>query len=101
MQEFCSCVQKKTLPEDVSPKLECWEDVTAVVDKVRDRLERKQDRGKFRRATKHLRTFCGTIQSHSTALKMLPSSNQYVSVFYGALATVIQVFTHFGYFNPS
>lgn len=62
-----------------------------IVEDLMVRLEHKQEKGTFRRVTKHLRTFCNTIKSHSTALKMLPSSNDYVSVFYGALATVLQV----------
>jgi hypothetical protein len=91
MQDFCKSVQKKMYDEDVMPKFETWEDVIAVVEKTRENLERKQNKGKFRQATKHLRSFCNGIKHHSTALKLLPTSNQYVSVLYGALATVIQV----------
>ncbi len=58
---------------------------------MRDRLERKQEKGNFRRATKNMRKFCNTLKSHSTALKMLPTNNDYVKVFYGALATALQV----------
>ncbi|RAR06416.1 phytanoyl-dioxygenase family protein [Stemphylium lycopersici] len=90
MQEFTSRVQKST-SQDVAPrKIETWEDVASIVENMMDRLKRKQDASKFRRATKHLRTFCNTVKAHSTGLKMLPTSNDYVTVFYGALATVLQ-----------
>jgi hypothetical protein len=91
MQDFCKCIEKKMYDKDVVPKFESWEDVIAVVEKTRENLERKQNKGKFRNATKHLRSFCNGIKHHSTALKLLPTSNQYVSVLYGALATAIQV----------
>ncbi|KAF2871551.1 hypothetical protein BDV95DRAFT_43142 [Massariosphaeria phaeospora] len=90
VRDFCASAAQKNHPEDLSPKLESWQDVTAIVERMRERLERKQEKGKFRRATRHLRTFCNTVSAHSTALKMLPSNNEYVSVFYGALATSIQ-----------
>lgn len=90
MQEFLACVQK-SLAGDLPAQAESWQDVASVVDKVIARLERKQEKSRFRRATKHLRTFCSTVKAHSTALKMIPSTNEYVSVLYGALATVIQV----------
>jgi len=91
VRDFCNCVQKKTCSDEVLPKFETWEDVAAVVESTQDRLERKQNKGKFRQAAKQLRRFCNGIKHHSTVLKLLPTSNQYVSVFYGALATVIQV----------
>lgn len=90
LQEFLKSVQNQ-YPDDTSPKFDSWEDVTEVVQKMIARLEQKQSKGKFRRATKHLRSFCNTVKYHSTALKMLPTNNEYVSVFYGALATTIQV----------
>lgn len=91
MREFRAQVQKGQ-PKDVFPeKISSWEDVTSIVEDMMNRLQQKKEKDKFRRATKHFRTFCNTIKSHSTALKMLPTSNDYVTVFYGALATVVQV----------
>lgn len=91
MKEFYGLVQKSQ-PHDVSPqKIESWEDVTSVVESIMGRLQQKKETEKFRRATKHFRTFCNTVKSHSTALKMLPTNNEYVQIFYGALVTVIQV----------
>jgi hypothetical protein len=91
MQEFSARVQKAQ-PQGLSPqKINSWEDVAFIVESMMTRLQQKKERDMFRRATKHFRTFCNTIKSHSTALKMLPTSNDYVTVFYGALATVIQV----------
>ncbi|USP80149.1 uncharacterized protein yc1106_07423 [Curvularia clavata] len=90
MHDFCVSIQKSR-SQDVSPKkIDSWEDVTSIVEGVMGRLQQKKETEKFRRATKHFRTFCNTIKSHSTALKMLPTNNDYVKVFYGALATVIQ-----------
>ncbi|EMD66205.1 hypothetical protein COCSADRAFT_188607 [Bipolaris sorokiniana ND90Pr] len=90
MREFCAQVQKSQ-PQDVLPeKINSWEDVTSIVENIMNRLQQKKEKDKFRRATKHFRTFCNTIRSHSTALKMLPTNNDYVKLFYGALATVIQ-----------
>ncbi|EUC39188.1 hypothetical protein COCCADRAFT_21605 [Bipolaris zeicola 26-R-13] len=90
MREFRAQVQKGQ-PKDVFPeKISSWEDVTSIVEDMMNRLQQKKEKDKFRRATKHFRTFCNTIKSHSTALKMLPTSNDYVTVFYGALATVVQ-----------
>lgn len=91
MHDFCIRVQKSQ-PQDALPnKINSWEDVALIVEGVMGRLQQKKETDKFRRATKHFRTFCNTIKSHSTALKMLPTNNDYVKVFYGALATVIQV----------
>lgn len=77
--------------KDLTPKLASWQDVTDVVERFRERLERKQEATRWRRATKHLRSFCNSIQAHSSALQMLPAGNQYVSIFYGSLVTVIEV----------
>jgi tRNA-dihydrouridine synthase len=93
MQEFKARVQKAH-PQDADVELrniKSWEDVASTVESMMCRLKEKQETSKFRRATKHLRTFCNTVNAHSTALKMLPTNNDYVSVFYGALATVLQV----------
>lgn len=73
------------------PKLESWEDVRAVVEKIMQRLGQEQNKSKFKRATGQLRTVSNTLHKHQTALKMLPAGSEYISVFYGALATVIQV----------
>lgn len=90
MKDFAASLQG-AYSTDVTPKLDNWEDVKAVVEKMMQRLEQDQNKNKFRRATGQLRTFSRTLHKHQTALKMLPAGSEYVSVFYGALATVIQV----------
>jgi hypothetical protein len=100
MQEFKARIQKAhpRNSDVVLRKIETWEDVTSAVESMMRRLQEKQETSKFRRATKHLRTFCNTVNAHSTALKMLPTNNDYVSVFYGALATALQV-RHIGHWQ--
>ena len=68
-----------------------WDDVRKVVEGMQFRWEQKQQDGKFRKALKGLRKFGNTVQNHSSALKMLPTNNEYVSLFCGALVTVLKV----------
>ncbi|KAH8630245.1 hypothetical protein IG631_14822 [Alternaria alternata] len=91
MQEFRVRVQKAQPQDVISQKIDSWDDVTAAVERMMSRFKEKQDTSKFRRATKILRTFCNTVNAHSTALKLLPINNDYVTIFYGALATALQV----------
>ncbi|KAH7385171.1 hypothetical protein DE146DRAFT_759436 [Phaeosphaeria sp. MPI-PUGE-AT-0046c] len=90
LREFTSQVQKGQPKNDIARKIESWEDVASTVEIMMSRLKTKQESGKMRRAAKQLRKFCNTVNAHSTALKMLPTNNDYVSIFYGALSTALQ-----------
>ena len=75
--------------------LECFDPnmegvVTAIELAVTD-WNKKRQKGWRGKATSNFHKVCGTIDSHSNALKMLPSNNDYVSIFSGALTTIIQV----------
>lgn len=78
---------KINFPQEVSS----WRDVQAVVETVQQQWEQKREKNRFRPAVGHLHKFCNTIQNHSSVLSMLPSNNNYVSLFYGSITTVIQV----------
>lgn len=94
MVDFAAHVQKGQPNDIVDKKMNSWEDVALTVESMMNRLKTKQESGKFRRATNQLRRFCNTINAHSTALKMLPTNNDYISIFYGALSTALRVRTN-------
>jgi len=61
------------------------------VENAKTNWEIKRDDGRFGGIKKRFHNITDKLDSHSNALKMLPSDSEYVSVFYGSLFTVIQV----------
>jgi len=66
------------------------EDVTAAVRGVEQKWKEK-DRILGGKPQKLFRSFANSLQGHSNLLQMLPSQNQYLSIFCGALTTLIEV----------
>lgn len=55
---------------------------------------KKRLKGSRGKTAMNFHKVCGTLDAHSNALGMLPQSSQYVSIFTGALTTVVQVSIH-------
>ena len=66
------------------------EDVTAAVRGVEQKWKEK-DRILGGKPQKLFRSFANSLQGHSNMLQMLPSQNQYLSIFCGALTSLIEV----------
>ncbi|EXU98462.1 hypothetical protein X797_008409 [Metarhizium robertsii] len=67
------------------------------IDSVLDMVERmnkawqeKRKQGAGGKAMAFFHKFCGTLDSHSSLLKLLPEGNEYVSIFTGTLNAVIK-----------
>ncbi|GME56662.1 hypothetical protein GTA08_BOTSDO13225 [Neofusicoccum parvum] len=65
------------------------------MDKMRMRWEKKPEADAFAKARQYLRKVGDTINNHSNTLKMLPSSNDYASVFCGALNVFIKASSNY------
>jgi hypothetical protein len=68
--------------------------VDSIVNMVNDMdimWQEKIKHGTKRKAMGHFHKFCGTLNSHSSLLKLLPDGNIYVSIFTGTLNAVIKV----------
>ncbi|EPE33341.1 hypothetical protein GLAREA_06353 [Glarea lozoyensis ATCC 20868] len=82
-----------TLPKNEQEALEgTVPSVQGLIGMVESTSKRWQDKrmtsksGKF---MKHFTGFCGTLDSHSYMLEVLPGGNEYVSLFTGVLKTVV------------
>lgn len=62
-----------------------------MTEAVKSKWETRSQVNKFAKAREYLCRIGTTVDSHSNALKMLPSSNDYASIFCGALNVVIKV----------
>ena len=51
----------------------------------------KRAKSKFGKFMKAFHSICGTLDAHSTILTMLPQGSEYVSLFSGALISIITV----------
>jgi hypothetical protein len=67
------------------------ESIMHLVENARKSWETKRDSGRFAEVKKHFHRITNKLDSHSHALKMLPTESEYVSIFYGSIFTVIQV----------
>lgn len=65
-------------------------DVIAAVRSVEQKWKEK-DRFLGGKPQKLFRSFCNSLQGHSNMLQMLPSQNQYLSIFCGALTSLLEV----------
>ncbi|KAK2776167.1 phytanoyl- dioxygenase family protein [Colletotrichum kahawae] len=64
--------------------------VIDAVHEVQRAWDSKRSNGRLGRAKRLLHRFCGTLKSHQSLLEILPSGNEYVSIFTGTLSVLIQ-----------
>lgn len=69
------------------------ESVFDLIHAANDAIQRKKKSSSAGKITAHFHKFCGTLESHSLLLKVLPEGSEYVSVFTGTLNAVIKVST--------
>lgn len=62
-----------------------------MVNNVTMEWQSKRRQGRIGKAQGFFHSFCGTLKSHSSLLKLLPESNEYVAIFAGSLNAVIKV----------
>ena len=67
------------------------EGVVAAIGQAMAVWGEKRQRGWRGKAASNFHKVCGTLDSHNNMMRMLPEASEYVSVFTGALSTVIQV----------
>jgi hypothetical protein len=65
--------------------------VTAAIDQAMAVWNKKRQKGWRGRAASNFHKFCGTLNSHSNILAVLPQQSEYTSIFAGSLSTIIQV----------
>lgn len=75
--------------QDVRPT--SWEDVQHAVSNVQKQWETRQKDSATGRIRDGFRRMCNTFNNHSTALKMLPSETEWVSVIAGSVSMIIKV----------
>lgn len=68
-----------------------FNDVYRATEKIRLSWEKRSERDAFVKAREYLRKVGKAINNHSNVLRILPSSNDYASVFCGALTVFIEV----------
>ncbi|KAI1877845.1 uncharacterized protein JN550_000027 [Neoarthrinium moseri] len=73
--------------EDYEPNMES---VLLMVERMNSRWNSDRESGKGGKTKKLFHSACETLDAHSSIMKMLPNGNEYVSIFTGALNTVIQ-----------
>ncbi|KUI67665.1 hypothetical protein VM1G_03036 [Cytospora mali] len=64
--------------------------VVAMVNSVNAQWQGKRKQGHSGKAKTLFHRFCGTLDSHSSLIKLLPDGNEYVSVFTGTLNAIIK-----------
>lgn len=69
------------------------ESVFDLIHVANDAIQKKKKSSSAGKITAHFHKFCGTLESHSLLLKVLPEGSEYVSVFTGTLNAVIKVST--------
>ncbi|KAF6819055.1 phytanoyl- dioxygenase family protein [Colletotrichum plurivorum] len=74
--------------QDVRPT--SWEDVQHAVSNVQKQWETRQKDSTTGRIRDGFRRMCNTFNNHSTALKMLPSETEWVSVIAGSVSIIIK-----------
>jgi hypothetical protein len=62
-----------------------------MVHSVAREWQNKRAESKSGKYMKYFRGFCETLVAHSYMLEVLPSGNEYVSLFTGTLKTIINV----------
>ncbi|KAF5500538.1 hypothetical protein CGCS363_v007333 [Colletotrichum siamense] len=64
--------------------------VIHAVHEIQRAWDLKRSNGRLGRAKRLFHQFCGTLKSHQSFLEILPSGNEYVSIFTGTLNVLIQ-----------
>lgn len=90
MKAFYASMSNSKDCHDFSTQPASWRDVIVLVEKQITEWEQEQNASRLGKAKSRLRKFCNTINDHKMALSMLPQGNEYVSLFTGALATILQ-----------
>jgi hypothetical protein len=67
------------------------EGIVGVVDAALAVWNKKRRKGWRGEAASNFHKFCGTLDSHSNMLGILPKENMYVTIFSGSLTTIIKV----------
>ena len=62
-----------------------------MVDSIARDWQNKRNTTKSGRFMKYFISFCETLDAHSTMLEMLPNGSEYVSLFTGALKSIIKI----------
>lgn len=66
------------------------EGVVSTVASVTEEWQAKRKRGYLGKTQSMFHKFCGTLNSHSSLLKILPEGNEYVAIFAGSLNAIIK-----------
>jgi hypothetical protein len=92
----------KSEQEDLEGKIPSVEGLIGMVHSVAREWQNKRAESKSGKYMKYFRSFCETLVAHSYMLEVLPSGNEYVSLFTGTLKTIINVsYEHFSNEPPS
>lgn len=71
-----------------------WTEVDAAIQTVQAEWEAKRDGSRFFRAREWIRKMGNGMNNHATALKMLPTESEYITIIAGAVSMVIKVRFH-------
>lgn len=66
-------------------------DVITMVTEVTSEWQTKRHEGRVGKTKRLFHKFCGTLDSHSSLMKLLPEGNEYVAIFAGTLNAIIKV----------
>ncbi|KAH0598309.1 hypothetical protein MHUMG1_03606 [Metarhizium humberi] len=75
---------------DLSTSEPTVDSVLDMVERMNKTWQEKRKQGAGRKVMAFFHRFCGTLDSHSSLLKLLPEGNEYVSIFTGTLNAVIK-----------
>lgn len=67
------------------------EGVVYLVNSLTAEWQSKRKQGRIGKIKSLFHKFCGTLKAHSSLLKLLPESNEYVAIFAGSLNAIIKV----------
>lgn len=68
-----------------------WDDVVSAATKVQAQWETKATDSRAGRARDVVRRMCNGLNNHATALKMLPTESEYLSIVGGSVSMIIKV----------
>ena len=69
----------------------CWDDVASAAAVALSQWEAKAKDSRVGRVKEWVRKMCNGMNNHATALKMLPSESEYVSLVAGSVSMIIKV----------
>ncbi|WDK13233.1 phytanoyl- dioxygenase family protein [Colletotrichum graminicola] len=82
-----SCSDAERL--DLSMSQPTMKGVVDTVQAIQKTWEFQRQNGRLNKAKRFFHNFCGTLNSHKLMMTVLPSGNEYVSIFTGALNVII------------